>query len=614
MGAPKIPKTLGKAWRSLDDPFAFPMTFLTIDVERTFLGFLEMGVRFGHVTKRMKEATVEDYSSLFLEELSNDARVSGLSQPERKRVLDGWLRATVLKFEKSGLDKKGGRRLAIPRPLHLGVIRSGLPSRLLYLVRYSDVWTYYSAIKAIEETLSERAGGDQHISPERFLSNLLMKRLGQGLELDVEYKSNYDEPRYDERTPIDVNTLLAFRVLSKFTSARPGDPDLPESESWPSKPWSPEKRKNSKQPSGFADYPVRNGNGLRPIEQLVISSSSYSEIGIDIVNLLSCYGGLEGSELTQHCLALLSFRLYRAPLSAAEDVRNLVSNPEKHRDEEAEPTNLIYCDFSDGRDIQSVALAKKAVTRDLEMHRLFMKDRYYLRVLEWVGQLQNQELRNELAVLKRSNLRAYFARLLELRSDAQMTMAARLKLQEFQSAIASGVEGEEESTSQWQELLMEWNLIGLNEIEQLTQILLTASLPGGRAPAQIEQWCWTTGGMSNEPPHRPYALLAGSVKHRSTWRYAPTDQLLTALLLGCFVSGRPGEDLTVPEMRFGELIDAMKTRYGICIDVPPGEFSDSESLRTAERNRGYFAQKLQMLGCFDGLSDDSHFQMVRRPR
>ena len=67
-------------------------------------------------------------------------------------------------------------------------------------------------------------------------------------------------------------------------------------------------------------------------------------------------------------------------------------------------------------------------------------------------------------------------------------------------------------------------------------------------------------------------------------------------------------------MRFGELIEVMKLRYGICIDVPPGDLTDSVSLRTAERNRGYFAQKLQMLGCFDGLSDDSHFQMVRRPR
>jgi hypothetical protein len=68
------------------------------------------------------------------------------------------------------------------------------------------------------------------------------------------------------------------------------------------------------------------------------------------------------------------------------------------------------------------------------------------------------------------------------------------------------------------------------------------------------------------------------------------------------------------EMRFSELLHVLQQRYGIIVDRPPKEFSDADSIQAAERNRSYFARKLQLLGCFDGLSDDSQYQMVRRPR
>lgn len=603
---PKIPRALGKNWLTLNDPYSFPMTFLTIDVERLFIRFLELGVRYGHVTKSMKLTSVEDYEQLFLESLATDNRITGLEPGLRKRVLDGWLRATALKFEGSGMNRKGGRRLAIPRTLHLGVIRSGLPSRYPYLIQYTDVWTYYSALRVLEESGVE--------NPRRFLGELLRKRLGSGMTLD-ELQFSTDEPRYDETTPVDINALVAFRILEKFTSARPGDTSTADGEAWPSRPWVNHKRGNSKIPRGNADVPIF-GSDKSPnkIEQLVISPDAFKDLGVDIINLLCCFGDLEGSELTQYSLALLSFRLYRAPLIAASDIRQIVEGSRDDGDARHMSKQVqIYCDFSDSTDPASTQLARRCVARDLEVHRVFLRDRFYLRVLDWLGSLQGDDIKEQLAVARKQSVAGYFRALTAISSNDSMVMAARLKLKEFETAVSPDDDGLE-SNSRWREMLKEWSSSGTDEITQLTQILLGAYSPGGRAPAQVEQWCWTTGGMYDTLPHRPFALLAGSVKHRNTWRYAPTDQLLTALLLGCFVSGKPGTNATIPEMRFGELLEVLQTRYGIVVDQPPREFEDADTLRAAERNRSHFARKLQMLGCFEGLSDDSQYQMVRRPR
>ena len=603
---PKIPKTLGKAWLTLNDPLSFPMTFLTIDVERSFLRFLELGVRFGHVTKPINEIETRDYDELFLENLSKDERIYGLDQAKRKLVLDGWLRAVALKFESRGLDRSGGRRIAMPRPLHLGVIRSGLPSRYPYLIHHSDVWVYYSTLLVLEKSGVPQA--------RRFVGELLRKRLGLGMELDRD-QFHHDEPKYDEKTPVDVNVLVTLRMLSKFTSARPDDVLGDEKESWPSRPWVNSWRKYAKKPSGMPGFSVfKDDQTLNSIEKLVVCPNAFENLGVDLVQLLCCYDDLEGSELTQHCLALISLRLYRAPLIAANEIRALLESRDKLViSEQNFDTGEIYCDFSDSTDTASTHLARRCVARDLEVHRIFLRDRFYLRVLEWIGQLQDKGVQEKLAAARTRSVREYFQALVELSKSESMQMAARQKLQEFDVAVSPEDETNE-SNSRWRELLVEWRASDMDEITQLTQILLSSRSPGGRAPAQIEQWCWTTGGMYDTLPHRPYALLAGSVKHRSTWRYAPTDHFLKAILLGSFATGKPGTSSAVSEMRFAELLDVIENRYGIVIARPPIDMIDADTLRTAERNRAHFARKLQLLGCFDGLSDDSHYQMVRRPR
>ena len=138
----KLPRSLDRNWTSLNDSRSFPMTFQQIEVERVFIRFLELSMRMGFVTKPMKLTSEEEYKNRFLEALNQDDRITGLDPVTRKTVLDGWLKAAVLKFEGVGMGKNEGSRLAHPRPIYLGVIRSGLPSKTPLKMQHASVGSF----------------------------------------------------------------------------------------------------------------------------------------------------------------------------------------------------------------------------------------------------------------------------------------------------------------------------------------------------------------------------------------------------------------------------------------------------------------------------------------
>jgi hypothetical protein len=83
-------------------------------------------------------------------------------------------------------------------------------------------------------------------------------------------------------------------------------------------------------------------------------------------------------------------------------------------------------------------------------------------------------------------------------------------------------------------------------------------------------------------------------------------------LLICFVE----EDgtSTVEELEMKELLSRLKKRFGIYIAEPVESQTSAVTNNACSENRDSFVAKLQLLGCFETLSDDSSAQMVRRPR
>ena len=66
-------------------------------------------------------------------------------------------------------------------------------------------------------------------------------------------------------------------------------------------------------------------------------------------------------------------------------------------------------------------------------------------------------------------------------------------------------------------------------------------------------------------------------------------------------------------MPLRDVLDALAHRFGILIDRPPAFLDGAEAREAATANREAFTQRLQLLGCFDSLSDDFSVQIVRHP-
>jgi hypothetical protein len=123
---------------------------------------------------------------------------------------------------------------------------------------------------------------------------------------------------------------------------------------------------------------------------------------------------------------------------------------------------------------------------------------------------------------------------------------------------------------------------------------------------QQVSWFWSTGGIL-----KPYGLLRGSRNVRTSWRYAPTDDLLEALLLVSFT--RQDGHGTVPHLPIADLLRHLRDHFGILIDQPPAAFDSVDTRAAAASNLEAFKRRLRLLGCFDSLSDDFSAQYVRNP-
>jgi hypothetical protein len=142
-----------------------------------------------------------------------------------------------------------------------------------------------------------------------------------------------------------------------------------------------------------------------------------------------------------------------------------------------------------------------------------------------------------------------------------------------------------------------------SELDKLLDVLEYVN--HDKATRNTVAWFHSVGGL-----RKPYGILTGAPQNRRSWRYAPSDELLQILLLTLFV--RNQQDYR-PTMPLRQLSDELRNRFGILIDRPPAFLDGAEARAAAAANLAAFKRRLQLLGCFDSLSDDFSEQIVRHP-
>jgi len=561
---PTLPPQL-KDFKSLQTPEIFPMEFQVIDVERTLTPILERAVRMGRVNKSKTSKEANAYAA-YLDLLMSSDKIVGLEQQKDRRlaVLNGWLRSSVVVFNRKG-DNKKREGMDYIRPLTLGIFRSGLPTAHTQS-RKIDQWVYRTSIGQIDEPQAK----------QRALKMLFINTLGTGIDFGLNLGDN---PKYDGIESMDLNAILAMYFLQGF----------PEPERSPA-------TKDSEIATSVSD-----------ISEILFEPEAFRAIGKDVVELLQLYGNtLSAIETTDHLAALISLRLFQAPLRVARALRACVEQSTTELEEGINTTNPveIYSDFTNGKVAESELLAKNCVQRDLNYHQFLYNDRFFVRALQ-IAEPLLVDRAVDFASMKMASRIRY---LVNTRHEDDFQMALRLNIQTFKSGIENLAEAPKE---EWKAVLEDLEQVqNLKPEEVLSGLMQHAVAP--RALAQQFMWFYSTGGMRTSNLHRGYAILSGSQGAKSTWKYAMTDSVLTSIILLCFVEGNGSR--TSKTLRLETLLQRMRDRFGILVAEPPTSMRSYENYQAASSNKKAFISKLQLLGCYEGLSDDFSSQLVRRPR
>lgn len=544
-----IPKQL-KDLNSLTFDLVLPVELNDTDVERMLTGVMERGIKQGRVAP--SGADPKKYRE-HLAALASSPAMSGFDDERGLEVLDGWLRTSVVVMGTIGLERTG-EQMDFVRPLTVAAYRAGLPkSRSRH--RRADALAYRSMLNEVR-----RRGGGQSRAE---VGELFRRSLGHGVDLGV---SPWPEPRYDGHTEVDVNELLALHFLETFgghRNVKTDDKSLDRREAVP----------------GATD-----------------------PLGRDLILMLTAFGSTwSPTEIVSGMAALLSVRLFQLPLRLALACRALLEGrpaPDVSEPLAANPLE-IYCDFTRRRGGPSDELARLSVARDLECLRGFFADRLRLRSVSQAASMSVKHA--DVAQLDPPDQLKALAALV---GEPEIEMAMKIQLNRIEMEL-----DDSDSSQEGRRLIAELKASGLSGTDQLVTVLVEGLRKRGLE--NQEKWFWSTGGLVAKGANRPYALLDGTVRARSTWRYAPGEELLTVMLSMCFVeeSGR-----VVFQLPIAEVLDRLRTRFGILIAQPPSDMDNADARAGANENLQAFIRQLQLLGCFRGLSDDFSAQYVTRPR
>ncbi|MCD2197895.1 hypothetical protein LQ327_31450 [Actinomycetospora endophytica] len=528
-----------------------PLTVFSLidtDTDRVLPQLFEMCVKGGRSSRSRTDAG--NFAG-YREALVRSGAVVGY-EPRHQALLDGWLRTCVVDMGTVGRSRSGEQMLAVA-PLTLAAYRAGLPKER---TRHRGIDDLVYQVLVAELARTEGQG-----NAVAQLRDLVVRTVGRGLEIGPQPRW---EPRLSDPAQLDIGALLELRFLEGFEMA--------------------DARK--------VDDVVADG----PMPRVA------ADLGATLLAHLRVYGDrLPPQSLMGGFAALLATGIYtftlRTDAAARELLRTgtLPSDMASAGTDTTPPSELeIYCDVTEDIGSQSDRLAKRCVERDLDRTRLAFRDRMTFVVVEQVlNRIADEKSRYE--TLDRP---ARLELLASLRGHRRVESSCEAQIDNLVADPGDS------ATETEVDFLRQVQGQDTSELDKLLDVMQFVNET--KALKNSVGWLSSVGGL-----RKPYGLLHGLSANRRTWRYAPSDEQLTALLLALFVG--PGGQSHRTSMPLQSVLDRLHDRYGILIDRPPRFLDGAEARAAATANLEAFKRRLQLLGCFDSLSDDFSVQVVRHP-
>lgn len=480
--------------------------------------------------------------------LAASDHLSGFDDARGQAVLDGWLRASIVEMGRVGRSR-ATEQMQYVRPRTVAVFRSGFPSRARH--RGADLVVYRELLR---EAMARRPGEGEG-KAKTWINERFRAAFGPGVVFSDAPKW---APTYDGMADIDISARLSLYFLEEFEakSAAP-DKDL------------------------AFDSPVPAAT--RPL-------------GADVLDYIEAYGGRAPSlVMSQHLAALIGLRLFQLPLRTALATRSLLETGELPADmTDAAAANPLeqYVDFTGDKGSRSDLLARECVRRDLEITRQFFWDRLYLLSMRTAPAVRPMFDDDSLKPAEK------IARLANSKNAAQVVSHLEYILSLIQDENA---QTDDEDTAPFLVAMA----ADIRPIAHRVADVLVEALKK-RGYENAFKWFWSTGGIKTD-----VGILAGALNVKPSWTYAPSDNLLAALLAETFA--RRGGGPAHVELTIGAVLGQFERRFGLVVDRPPAALDTAENRAAAGKNFEAFKYRLQLLGVFDGLSDDLNAQRVRNP-
>ena len=561
----KIPKELVGA----SYPTVMTLVLAEINTE-TFLPSLFFKVMSGG-RSRLKGENDEKTIATYVEKLANHPLLIGFQTPDGHRILEKFVRTSLITTGGIGRAKRGEQILALT-PYSLLSYKPelfGSNSRQ----RGVDTFIYRVLLEHV------RVGDSLENTQRKLRDNYFIKFFGKGLKFDQ--TPNSVDGKYNEQTELDTLTRMSLAFIDGFTATKPG------------------RESDTSKPS--------------PCPTLV------TQLAQDILLFLNTYAERMPSQaLTYYFQALISFEMYIYSLRLATAVNALVRNPSElpfaMRDPVERSDPLIYLDFTGQPKHLSEQMAAECVRRDVETFQQFFRSLLQLRWLDKQVAKFKKAASTKLAVEQllqgKSNGAAYLQSMLQMREDIHLkysfNAAAQHDIASIQLATLPNAEGDE-TEANWLDEITE---PARTDIDQLVLLL-----EEGQRQSILKNyigWILGIGGMN-----KTYGLLSGSSRQRRTWRYAPGNDLLSLLVQLATAHAIPqeqrGSDAGPSEIRLQEFLHFLEDRYGIIVSRPPPGIHGAECSAAAHSNLRAMLSRLRQMGIFTDLSDDFTVQRLRPP-
>lgn len=541
------------------------------NIQRAMVQIFERVVKNGKVASARSGEASEGAHAARLRKLFEDGHLHTDHDKAALEVLDAWLEASVIRW----IRASGTNELKIDfiRPNSAASYTSGFPTTRSRLRGIDQ--RVFLAMRAVEELRTQEAIGVHHLKEKYLLSTPLV----DGLDFDSSVYP-YDVIKLVEAEDLDLTTSLTLKYLS-YISPGGTRTDL-------------------------------QGNQSDLLVSLLVFPNVNLPVGRDLLDLLWWFGvkgrrnAWTSAEILSGIETLVSLRMLQLPLRLGDQLLELMAGKSESIENYDILTNKshMYFDFTSGRSPESHELSRVSVSRDLVKLQNLFSDLVRLKVADRGLQNWSQGLADVRDMNQQERL-VYLAKVhrsddLKVKSlDPIDTIIHTLSTEMGESELADYVRQKVQAN-------------GADHFKTLVDLLLENH--GKTVLDGYRKWFYSTGNIDASSSRRGVYFLAGTKSKSTTWKYEMSDEALITLVSMAFVPVSDRElSIFDDKMLVTDLLERLKSRFGVCIAEYPDSIDEIQTRRATSANLKGFLDRLRILGCYEGLSDDLEAQMVSLP-